>query len=378
MSKRIAVLAVVSLVAAACSGSTTSLPSADSSETGDTSTEASNSPGVAAETGLEAELRVAAEELVGDVEGGGSFLIHREGETAAVGVGNRNSNGDPITADTEFHVGSISKVFLATIVMQLADEGTVDLDSPIRDYLPDLGINGDPTVRQVLAHQSGFAEYTTESFFSSLAANPTKIYSPDKVLATVADEPAGEPGAGFRYVNTNYIVLGQLIETLTEGTVDEALQARIAEPLGLTHTRFTVADTTYSDNMAAPWTVGIAGEPDFEYAALRSASWAAGSLVSTPSDLQQFLEALTSGELTSESALEQMKPEPEEPYGLGVALADELGIDGRFFIGHGGAIPGYLAFMAIEPETGTVFVMALNNDKVLANPDDFDTFVELL
>ena len=371
----------VSLVAASCSGSTASQSSARSSKSSGASADVSATSSDAAEGDLEADLTAAAEGLVGDDDGGGSFLIHRDDKTTAVAVGARNSDGDPITGDTEFHMASISKIFVATMVMQLVDEGTVDLDSPIKDYLPDLAIDGDPTVRQVLGHRSGFVEHLNPSFLAMVSEDPSKNYSPDEVLATVAGVPAGEPGGDFEYANTNYIVLGLLIETLTGDTIDEALQARVAEPLGLTHTRFTVGDSTYADDTAAPWTsLGeLAGEPDFEYTALRSASWAAGSLVSTPGDLQQFLTALMASELTSESALEQMKPKPGEPYGLGIESGDYLlGLEGRPFMGHTGGAPGYVSLMVIEPETGTVLAMVRNNGKTSGNDSDLDPFIELL
>ena len=161
------------------------------------------------------------------------------------------------TADTPFRVASISKPFVATIVLQLVDEGSVDLDETLSTYLPNTPIGGDVPIRMLLNHRSGLPNYTDQSaFITDVFEDRTRVFTPDEILAWVEDAVTDEPDQHFAYSNTNYILLGQLIERVTGTDLDTALRQRISEPLGLEATRFAAVETANPDGLAAPWSSG--------------------------------------------------------------------------------------------------------------------------
>ena len=299
---------------------------------------------------------------VGDRPGGISALVAHDGEVTISSVGAANAAGDPMTTDAAFRVGSISKTFLATMVLQLADEGLLDLDAPLSAYLPQTRIGGDVTVRQLLSHRSGIPNYTEQpGFFDGLYADLERSLSIDQIIDVALDLPAAEPDAEYYYSNTNYILLGQLLEAIGGQELDDALQARIAEPLGLESTTYDVDGSRVPNTLTGGWAgEHFSGDPSTPFEAISSSAWAAGSLVSTPEDLAKFLTALYDGQLISEAALEQMLDVGPEGYGLGIGTMPPGSEPGGYY-GHGGAIDGYLSFMAGDPETGDI-VIVLSND----------------
>ncbi len=298
------------------------------------------------------------EDVVGDAPGAVTALAIRDGETLASAAGSANSNGSPVSVDTAFRVGSISKSFTATMVMQLVDEGLVDLDEPLSTYLPDTRVGGDVTIRQLLSHTSGVASYTDQDgYFDSLLADVTRTYSYDEIIDVVADVPHEEPGGDFSYSNTNYILLGQLIETVGGDDLETALQTRIVEPAGLQSTTFGLDAESLPEDFAAPWFEDVfVGDPEADYEAFSSSAWSAGALVSSASDLALFTDALFAGTLVSEDALAQMLDVGPEGYGLGIGTMPPGSEPGAFY-GHNGSIHGYNAFLAADPDTGDTVVV---------------------
>ena len=305
-------------------------------------------------------------EFVGDADGGVVGRITRDGETTSSAVGVANADGDPLGIDTAFRVGSISKPFVSTMVLQLVDEGLVDLDAPLSTYLPETSVGGDVTVRWLLSHRSGIPNITDQpDFFGDAFEDLDRSLSTDEVLDYIADVPAGEPDQVFSYSNTNYILLGQLLEAVGGSDLDSALQIRIAEPLGLEATTFDVDGSRMPDTLASPWAGDVfQGDPTVPYESISSAAWSAGSLVSTTADLATFLTALYEGELVSDELLVEMLSTGPEGYGLGIASTDLMlgSVGSDSFYGHNGGIPGYISFMAGDPETGDIVVLLSNNE----------------
>jgi D-alanyl-D-alanine carboxypeptidase len=308
-------------------------------------------------------------------DGGISALSIRDGVTTTAVTGEANAAGDPVAAGTPFRVGSISKPFIATMVLQLVDEGLVELDETLSTYLPDTPIGGDVAVRMLLNHSSGLPNYTDQSAFTTdVFANRNRVFSPDEILAWVEDADTDEPGEHFAYSNTNYILLGQLIEHVTGTDLDAALQQRISEPLGLEATRFAPVETANPDGLAAPWSPTVFhGDADAAYDSIASAAWAAGSLTSTTGELATFFDALFSGKLVSTAALAEMIEGGPHGYGLGLGILDHP--SGTRFYGHDGGIPGYTSFAAFDPNTGNTVVVLTNNDQVVA-PELAETIID--
>ncbi|NNE96404.1 MAG: beta-lactamase family protein [Acidimicrobiales bacterium] len=320
----------------------------------------------AGEIGIDQELGSAIDDFVGSRDGGVVVLLDRDGSRYLFAVGTANAAGDLLETDQPFRVGSIAKTFVATIVLQMVDEGSVDLDQPLGSYLPESPVGADVTVRQLLGHDSGIANYTEQSAFGSrLMAQPEEAVRPEETIRFVADRDLGTPGQ-FSYSNTNYILLGQLIEAVDGTDLNSALAERITELLGLDNTYFATADRPGNDDLALGWSDGfIQGDAATSYVAMETAAWAAGSLVSTAEDLADFLDALFDEKLISIDRIGEMTFTGTDGYGLGLFTA-ALGPAGAGYA-HNGSIPGYHSTMGVVPRTGDKLVILTNNDRLVAD-----------
>ncbi|WP_067535547.1 serine hydrolase domain-containing protein [Nocardia crassostreae] len=278
-------------------------------------------------------------------------------------------------ADSRFRIGSVTKTFVATVVLQLVDEGRVGLDDPIDEHLPSVVPGGQRiTVRQLLNHTSGLYDYMKEPGMST-----NRWRGDDRLLGNHPDqlldnafrhEPYFAPGAGFRYSNTNYIVLGTLVERLTGNAYGDEIARRILRPLGLAHTLAPGQDAGIpAPALRAERTLddGVTVEVTEQNPSL---DWAAGEMISTTGDLDVFLNALLSGKLTSPGALSEMtRTVPMGQgfhYGLGIQRFDPP--CGGPLWGHSGELLGYLTYAYRSP-AGRTMTMAIAS----APSDDLPT-----
>jgi D-alanyl-D-alanine carboxypeptidase len=304
----------------------------------------------------------------------GSIATLDDGTTTAVmtsGVPNR-TDGDSIGKNDRVRIGSVTKTFTASLVLQLVAEGKIDLDAPIEQYLPGLlhgsgidgrgidgsGIDGSAiTVRQLLQHRSGLPEFAGEPGADEwIAANEDRTLTPSAAVAIALGKPAQfVPGTSFVYTNTNYIVLGMLVESVTGRSYADELQSRILDPLDLEDTYLPPAGerdirgdhlTGYQD-LDGGLTDVSRTEP--------SIPWSAGAMVSTGTDLNVFWRALLDGQVVPAEQLAEMTTpqgaatEAEgSGYGLGVG-ATELPC-GVTYIGHSGGIYGYYTLSGATPD----------------------------
>ncbi|MBT2451416.1 beta-lactamase family protein [Streptomyces sp. ISL-43] len=284
--------------------------------------------------------------------------VDRDGRTRnyTAGVGDLRT-GAKVPVDGQVRAGSNTKTFTATVVLQLVGEGKVALDSPIERYLPNLvrgeGIDGNNiTVRQILQHTSGLPNYTDSMLEAVLGKDRHRYYQPRDLLDTaLAHKSEFAPGARWSYSNTNYIVAGLLIEKVTGRPLAEQITQRVIDRIGLRHTYFPgVGDEHIREAHPQGYHAAKPGAPLENVTELDpSWGWAAGQLISTPSDLNRFFSALIGGELLQPSELAQMRTTVEIPdgpvtgvggqYGLGLA-STPLSCGGVMW-GHGGDTPGY-------------------------------------
>ncbi|MGK5546049.1 serine hydrolase domain-containing protein [Streptomyces sp. URMC 127] len=269
------------------------------------------------------------------------------GPGAAVHAGNRAGSWDlhsgtaetgtkrAIGPDDQFRIASQTKTFTAVVVMQLVDEGKVELDAPIERYLPGVvagnGYDGNRiSVRQILQHTSGISDK-----FGNHKAGPDGTYSLREVIrAALVKPPLFEPGTSWRYSNINFLVAGLLIEQITGMPAAEAITARIIRPLGLTRTAYPRPGDRRLDAPYLPGYVGGRAGPFFFWInqtfAVELTHYAtAGAMASTEENLATFEQALADGKLMSPAALAQMRttvPMPGFPanmsYGLGLWRLD--------------------------------------------------------
>ena len=226
------------------------------------------------------ELRSGAKSLI--------VFVSAAGKEYVATAGSRRPG-----ADQRFRVGSVTKTFTATIVLQLVQEGTLRLDSTLEDHVPGVIPRGEEiTIRHLLQHRSGLANVTEyPQWLKEAERSPST--SPINSLRFAASKPlVFKPGTQARYSNTNYIALGLVIEKVTGRSYAEELEQRVLDPLGLSRTEL-------------PTTRRLADLDDGGYNP--NLPWAAGAIVSNAHDLSRFYSALLSGRLLSGASLATMK-----------------------------------------------------------------------
>ena len=261
---------------------------------------------------------------------GDRVLLLRSG-TARVG------SPRPVPLNGRFRVGSVTKTFVATVVLQLVAEGRIGLDDRVSDHLPGL-VDDRITVRMLLQHTSGLFNYTdalpqdNETFVKERFTH----YDPHELVEMSTSRPLQfEPGARHEYSNTNYIVTGLLIKQVTGRSWEREVTDRILRPLGL---RATTTGGIVPPGPHAHGYVEAGGKLVDVTAMNSSVAWAAGSMISTTADLDRFYTALLDGDLLPPAELAEMK-KTVDGYGLGIAeFPMPCGVTAW---GHGGGIPGY-------------------------------------
>ncbi|GAA2029813.1 hypothetical protein GCM10009819_11850 [Agromyces tropicus] len=324
-------------------------------------------------TTARSDLGSAIDELVSTQSGGVSIVTRRDGVRSIWTAGDANSDGDPIDPETRFRIASLTKTFVATAVLQLVDEGRLELDAPLSRYLPGTPIGGDAAIRTLLGHRSGIPDYTESPDYVALTrGDRARWITPAEILALAAGMASRPPG-NYAYSNTNYVLLGLLVEGIDGTDLATALANRIIDPLGLASTRLAAPDDPPDPALAGAWTspgagsLGLRGDPAEPYDSIASVAWAAGGMISTPEDLATFLDALVSGELVSPGAFAEMLPDPDAGVGLGLFVADlggwgHAGGQETSVVGNTGWIDGYRSTMAIDPVSGDTVVVLANSD----------------
>ncbi|MEW2471687.1 serine hydrolase domain-containing protein [Streptomyces sp. NPDC046994] len=273
-------------------------------------------------------------------------------------------------ANGRFRAGSNTKTFVATTVLQLVAEKKVRLDAPIERYLPRLVPNGRHiTVRQLLSHRSGLYDYTDSLWhggLSELYRNRFRHWTPQELLdEAFRHTPYFAPGTSGHYSNTNYIVLGMLIEKATGKSAEQEITDRLIKPLGLHHTSFP----DNSVRIPGPHAHGYLrmNGPGSPYTDItqESMTWAstAGSLISTTHDLNRFFSALIGGKLLPPALLRKMQDahplqNGATDYGLGLSRLTDPSYGTAY--GHIGSAPGYSTYSFTTADNTRQVTLSLN------------------
>ncbi|WP_280423216.1 serine hydrolase domain-containing protein [Nocardia carnea] len=302
--------------------------------------------------------------------------------------------------DGHIRIGSNTKTFTATLVLQLVAEGRIGLDNAVAGYLPEFGIDDRITVRMLLQHTSGIFNFTGEYYpdgtvvpgiASTISGkewvdNRFRTYRPEELVRLALSKPARfEPGSGWSYSNTNYVVARLLIERVTGQSVAQEMERLILGPLGLTG---TVAPTTQTEIPAphahAYYRYDDAGAERTVDVTRHNPSWisSGGDMISTTRDLHLFISALNSGKLLPAELLAQMRTPhptgiPGMDYGLGV-FVQETGHG--TLITHNGGAAGHAALMFSTPDGGRTLTATLNyvDDAALSLSAEFQRAVQRL
>ena len=290
---------------------------------------------------------------------------------AAVGVLNKET-GVETTADSLFQIGSISKVWTATVVMQLVDEGLVDLDAPIIEVLPELRL-ADPdvtkkvTMRHLLNHTSGI----DGDVFTDTGRGDDCL---EKYVAQLDEVTQNHPlGATWSYCNSGFSLMGRVIEKLTGGTWDQALRERVFLPLGLKHTGTLPEEVLLHRSAMGHNTEGTAEPARASVWGLPRSIGPAGMISSTAADVLAFARVHLSGgrgpdgsQVLSEAgaaAMTEKHADLPDKYSLGDSWGlgwIRYGWDGHRLIGHDGNTIGQAAFLRLLPEQGLAVTLLTN------------------
>jgi D-alanyl-D-alanine carboxypeptidase len=281
----------------------------------------------------------------------------------AVGVADK-ATGAPMKTDFYHRIGSQTKTFTATGVLQLADQGKVGLDDPIAKYIDGVPDGDKITLRQLLRMQSGLFNYSeSPAFQEAMFADPRTPFSPQELLGFAFAEPNVFPsGEGFLYCNTNYILLGLVVEKVSGQPLQDYIRDHILTPLGMSHTSFPTTNA-FPEPHAQGYTVQTddgkeATATDWD----PSWGWAAGAMISTLDDMHIWAPALATGKLlTPKLQAERLQTvgapglPPQDGYGLGI-----FNLGG--WIGHNGSLPGYQTVAVYLPEKQISMVILINTD----------------
>lgn len=286
----------------------------------------------------------------------GSVCISQEGKVVfsrAYGSAHMEAgegSGEPATNATLYRIGSITKTFTSVMTFQLIEEGKLELSDPISKYFPGIP-NGDKiTTEHLLGHSSGLFNFTNDPRYSE---NMTEAKTHDEMLNLIAQyDPIFEPGERHEYSNSNYVLLGYLIEKLTDMTFDEALQKRICTKLELKNTYYGGSPTPGEAMSFAR----VEDNWEEERITDMTVPHGAGALISTPEDLVKFIEGLYAMKLVESSSLDQMMT-IEEGYGKGLF---ESPFKEKRSYGHSGGIDGFVSNLGYFPKDKFAFAVCTN------------------
>jgi D-alanyl-D-alanine carboxypeptidase len=281
----------------------------------------------------------------------------------AFGVADKTARA-PMKTDFYIRIGSVTKTFTVSGVLQLADQGKLGLDDPIAKFVDGVPQGDKITLRQLARMQSGLFNYSASpAFQQAMFADPRRAFTPHELLNYAFAQPNQfPPGDGFEYCNTNTVLLGLVVEKVSGQPLHSYIQDHIVIPLGMSHTSFPTTNA-FPEPHPQGYTVQTA---DGKEAAATdwnpSWGWAAGAMISTLDDMRIWAPALATGKLlTPQMQAQRLQTvgspgmPPQDGYGLGI-----FNLGG--WIGHNGSLPGYQTVVVYLPQKRTTLVILVNTD----------------
>lgn len=285
----------------------------------------------------------------------GSLTISKNGVivySRAIGYSFISGNEKlPATDQTRYRIGSITKMFTATMIFQLIEEGKISLTATVDKYFPQLPNANKITISNLLNHRSGLHNFTDDAEYKTWETKPK---TRDEMLAIISKGGVDfQPNEKFSYSNSNYVVLGYIIETVSNESYSKYLSKRITSRIGLSNTYVgaktdTKKNESFSYRFSNGWEQG--SETDMSIPA------GAGAIVSTPAELTKFIESLFTLKLVSSSSLEQMKTMTD---GFGMGMFQIPFYEKRAY-GHNGGIDGFASNLAYFPEESLAVAYCTN------------------
>lgn len=272
------------------------------------------------------------------------------------------TTGAPMDSGLYTRIGSLTKTFTVTALLELVDEGKVGLDDPIGRYVSGVP-NGDTiTLRRLAGMRSGLFNYSQDpDFYRALTSDPERPFTPQELLDYSFKHPVlFPPGERFDYCNTNLILLGLVVEKAGGTTLARYIQDHVLDPAGLDRTLFPVGAEFPSPHADGYTDQTASGKVENATDWNPSWGWAAGAMISDLEDLRSWARTLATGTLlTPETQAQRLDFEgtsdPGTGYGLGIFKSNG-------WIGHNGSLPGYEAVAVYLPEAQATMVIVLNTD----------------
>lgn len=304
-----------------------------------------------------------------------SACVILPGDAVWTGQAGDNGSGITISDTTLFYGGSTTKTLIATRLLQLWENGQIQLDTTYTAYIDTIDyVMPQTTLRQMLNHTSGIFDVDQHPmFFIDQFLDPSHFYTPAEILQSYLNQPhLFAPGTNHEYSNSNYIILGTVIEAVTGNPVAIELRNHLYQPLQLQHTYFGAYEE-FTEPYCGLWIyvddelTDLTGLP---HTSLLSAAFSAGNIVSRPLDEALFIRNLINGNILGPAALNEMQTmNPfSNDYGLGL-MALVLGQDTMIY-GHNGGI-GNLTEMFHSPELDLTVVVMQNSENGDAQPFNY-------
>jgi D-alanyl-D-alanine carboxypeptidase len=270
-----------------------------------------------------------------------------------------------------FAIGSVTKNFVAALTLTLVEEEVLSLDDPLSKWLPSYPyVDGNITIRQLLNHTSGlYMFWDNQEIWDDLIADRTKFFTPEEVLGYIK-EPDFEPGEGWRYSNTNYLLLAMIINEATGSNLSTELNNRFFQPLGLPDFYLSQEESipahqahVYSDNWDGP----IRDVTFLPRTSHESITYGSAGIFTTSENLARWSQALFGGRILAEQSLNEMLTFVEfrpvsnmSAYGLGVQEFKKTISFGERAIGHAGGNIGTTTYMVYLPDHHVSVVVMIN------------------
>jgi D-alanyl-D-alanine carboxypeptidase len=316
------------------------------------------------------ELRRLLDQLVAAGAPGAAALVRQDHQVtqAARGLADLRS-GRRMRPGLNYRAGSLTKPFVATVVLQLVAQGKLSLSDTVERWLPGiLPYGGQVSIRQLLNHSSGIPDNALEPLLQLYLTSDgrSRAWTPRELVALIADQPLEfPPGTAFAYSNTDYVLAGMIVQAATGRTLGQELNRRIIRPLRLGDTFFPVNRPDIPGPNPRGYSLFLEDEtsPLLDFTVYNpSLAWGAGNLISDLRDLTRFFRALLGGRLLPPRLLAEMTtpvdtPQPGLGYGLGLVVIETPA--GRL-IGHDGAIPGFLNNIWSTPDGRRQFGVMIN------------------
>jgi CubicO group peptidase (beta-lactamase class C family) len=285
----------------------------------------------------------------------GSVLVARGGEVLfSKGYGFANAEWEiPNTPSTKFRLGSVTKQFTAACILILEERGKLKTSDPVKKYLPDAPAAWDKiTIYNLLTHTSGIPSFTEFPDYDTIKLSPM---SPRQAYDRLRERSlAFQPGDRFSYSNSNYLLLGFLIEKISGDSYEKFLQQNVLAPLGLKDTGYDSRALILRRASGYSRSGGELVNADYIDMSIPQA---AGALYSTTEDLLRWVQGVFGGKLLSPASLQKMTTPFKETYACGLGVRT---INGHKIISHGGGIEGFQTFLAYYPDDRLTVVVLAN------------------